>query len=233
MPTAKSFQQLDVVSEPYEKNGKMYIKVQGKTKVREVRWYTDAEYKKMYPTEAVEVDSNYLKKALGFDKGYIILYRNSDENNDYFRRAATCRYHTYWGWYTPSTEEIPATLPTDITPVKLYWEDISDNDKIKTEPAMRAVVEEKIYGEPSEVFVGNVGDRKEFELTVTKIIPLTSDYGESNLYTFEDKDGVQYIWNTASVTLEEGVQYKLKATIKDYKVFQGVMQVVITRGKLC
>lgn len=233
MPTAKSFQQLKMLSKPYEKNGKMYVKVQGKTKEREVRWYSDTEYKKLYPTEAIEEDSSYLKEALGFNKEYITLYKNSDESNDYFRRTAACRYHTYWGWYTPSTEEIPNTLPTNVTPVKLYWKDISNKDKIKTEAKVRKAVEEKIYGEPSEVFVGNVGERKNFTLTLIKAIPLTSDYGDSNLYTFEDVDGVQYIWNTSSVNLTLGTQYDLKATIKDYRVYQGIMQVVITRGKLC
>ena len=34
MPTAKSYQSLEILGEPYELNGKMYVKVQAKSGVK-------------------------------------------------------------------------------------------------------------------------------------------------------------------------------------------------------
>ena len=51
MPVAKSFQEMEQVTEPYAAGGKMYVKVKHPNtgNIRQVRWYTDAEYSKYYP----------------------------------------------------------------------------------------------------------------------------------------------------------------------------------------
>ena len=78
MAVAKSFQSMKQITEPYLVSGRMYVKVQNpKTGAeRQVRWYTDAEYAKMYPDEAKPAESKILrtqKSVLGFDKGYITI----------------------------------------------------------------------------------------------------------------------------------------------------------------
>ena len=52
---AKSFQNMEMLTEPFEENGRMYIKVRNpKTGTeRKVRWYTEKEYNKMYPDSVV------------------------------------------------------------------------------------------------------------------------------------------------------------------------------------
>ena len=53
---AKSFQSLRQIGEPYTKNGRQYVKVEKKSGgEREVRWYTEAEYAKMYPDEKINI----------------------------------------------------------------------------------------------------------------------------------------------------------------------------------
>jgi hypothetical protein len=55
---AKSYQGLKELSEPFEKNGKMYITIETKSGLSKmVRWYSEREYAKMYPDEKeFEVD---------------------------------------------------------------------------------------------------------------------------------------------------------------------------------
>ena len=53
MPVAKSYQELEIVGDVFVSSGRQYVNVKLKSgKTKTVRWYTDSEYRKMYP-EAV------------------------------------------------------------------------------------------------------------------------------------------------------------------------------------
>ena len=82
MPVAKSFQSFEMLTEPYTVSGKQYIKVRNpKTGTeRQVRWYSDSEFAKLYPEAKVAVqvhDAFYKpqKEVLGFTKGYITIFK--------------------------------------------------------------------------------------------------------------------------------------------------------------
>lgn len=129
---APSFQNFEFLTEPYSSNGKMYIRVRNpKTSTeRQVRWYSDAEFGKLYPKEKVEIKNKYYrprKEVLGFDKGYITILINADlDKHTEWLAAAKARYHKQWGWYIISTEIIPKNHPEEITMKKLLWEEISE-----------------------------------------------------------------------------------------------------------
>lgn len=119
MPTAKSYQSLKTIGDIYEKNKRKYIKVLTKTGIeKEVRWYSDAEYARMYPETRKIFKSQ--KEVLGFEKGYITLLRSSDED---WLRFSPARLTRWWGWYIPSNEDLPRDLPKDIITKILTWED--------------------------------------------------------------------------------------------------------------
>ena len=47
MAVAKSYQNLEIVKEPYMANGRMYVQVKlGNGNTKQVRWYSDKEYAK-------------------------------------------------------------------------------------------------------------------------------------------------------------------------------------------
>ena len=133
-------------TEPYEVSGRLYVRVRHpKTRnERQVRWYSDKEYAKLYPEIPVvnEVESIYTrpqKDVLGFEKGYITIFKGDTYAVvDWFRERPECRFHTYWGWYVISTEEVP-TLPAGIEAVQLRWEDVSyeGEDALKSESAVK------------------------------------------------------------------------------------------------
>lgn len=129
---APSFQSFEFLTEPYSSNGKMYIRVRNpKTGTeRQVRWYDDAEFRKLYPKEKVEIKNKYYrprKEVLGFDKGYITVLAGADlDKHAEWLAAAKARYHKQWGWYIISTEAIPENHPKEITMKKLLWEEVSE-----------------------------------------------------------------------------------------------------------
>lgn len=142
MFVAKSYKNLTRLSKPFEKNGKMYITLQMKSGLpKEVRAYTGEEYFKMYPDEkpkrtdgkpskAKPWDKYYKpqKLTLGFDKGYITIFKGVNEEQEIWFRKSPCRYCRLWGWYLPSTIELPSNLPNNIKPVQLPWETIGDEE---------------------------------------------------------------------------------------------------------
>lgn len=129
---APSFQNFEFLTEPYSSNGKMYICVRNpKTGTeRQVRWYSDAEFRKLYPKEKIEIKNKYYrprKEVLGFDKGYITVLINADlDKHAEWLAEAKARYHKQWGWYIISTEAIPESHPKEIAMKKLLWEEISE-----------------------------------------------------------------------------------------------------------
>lgn len=98
---AKSYQSCTQIDQPYNKNGRMYIKVQTAKSVREVRWYTDQEYEKMYDIKLNKIDD--ARSRFGF----------FPDDNLYIARGTTEALHTFfleethhfgrfcaaWGWY--------------------------------------------------------------------------------------------------------------------------------------
>ena len=81
-------------------------------------------------------------------------------------------------------------------------------------------------------YVGEIGDREIFELTIQKAIGLDGMYGHSTMHIMEDTVGNVFVWNTASKTLEVGKTYKMKGTVKDHREYRGVKQTVLTRCTL-
>lgn len=149
---APSFQNFEFLTEPYSTNGKMYIRVRNpKTKTeRQVRWYTEKEYYKLYPEEKVKSNSNDkyyrpLKEVLGFNKGYITLIRGDIDNNFGWLANSIARYHKYWGWYIVSTENVPDDIPFGLNFYQLNWESIGLDEKtLKSENVIKKFLMENI-----------------------------------------------------------------------------------------
>ena len=232
MPVAKSFQDMEQVTEPYAAGGKMYVKVKHPNtgNIRQVRWYSDAEYSKYYPEVKIIQPKKSQKDALGFTNGYITIFKgNTYAHLDWFKESIA-RYARHWGWYIISTAEVPADLPEGIEPIRLNWEDVSDDGiTVKDEDKVKAFVETLIFEPGTSEYVGNVGQRMELTLTVTNAIELDGNYGRSMMHIMEDEDGNVFVWSTASKTLEEGSTFHCKGTVKDHRVYRNTKQTVLTR----
>lgn len=234
MSVAPSFKDFEMLSEPYVVNGKMYIRVRNpKTGTeRQVRWYDE---KKTVAAPAPKVnaqDAFYKpqKEVLGFTNEYITIFKGDTYAEIDWFRASIARYARWWGWYIISTEEIPADLPDGITPVRLTWELVGDDEgKLKPESDIQKAVEALIYDEGTSEYVGSVNERLEITVTIVRAIELDNDYGHSTMHIMEDECGNQYVWTTASKNWAEGSVKTIRGTVKDHRTYKNVKQTVLTR----
>ena len=243
MPTAKSYQNLEILGEPYELNGKMYVKVQAKSGAKQVRWYTDREYAKMYPEDksvltVLEDDkkkSPYWrsqKDVLGFEEGFIWIFKGDTYAHvDWFRsKGYYFAYRKWFGWTLGSTKEMPEDLPADLTPVKLPWELVGKDDEVlKSDAEVEKAVNSLLLEPTKSEYQGSVGDRVELELTITKRVVVEGAYGLSNIHIMMDADENEYVWATSARALTEGEAYRLRGTIKEHKLYKASKQTVLTR----
>lgn len=233
MPVAKSYQQFPLSCKPYIKNGKQYVKIIPKNGIpKEVRWYSDIEYEKMYPEEKV-TRIRTLKEVLGFDKGYITIFKGDTYSELEWFQNSIARYHRLFGWYIVSTEEIPA-LPFGIEAIQLNWDNIAvDDNQLKSDSEIGEVLNNLRFDPSPSEYVGNIGDKLSLILKVIKVIPVESYYGVSNLHIMEDEETQNvFVWNTSTRALELDRTYSVTGTVKAHKLYKNIKQTVLTRCKV-
>lgn len=241
---AKSYQEWEKVSDEYEVAGRRYVKVRSpKGAIKQVRVYSEVEYRKMYPAQAPSLqngesrpsaNSPVVKNILGFQNGYIWIFKGDLDMAEYwFRQTRACRYHCQIGWYIVSTETVPFDIPSCIQSIQLPWELIGNEDgtlkrKTDIENALYKIRADK---ESKSTFQGQVGQRLEVSIKVDKVIDLeTNQYGSANhIHIFIDEKENIYVWNTASRRLNEGDNLRIRGTVKEHKNYQGVQQTIFTR----
>ena len=236
MPVAKSFQEYNFITEPYEVSGKMYVRVQhprtGNT--RQVRFYSDKEYAKMYPEEKkVATGKEYgpQKDALGFQEDYITIFKGDTSTHEDWFKQSVARYSVWWGWYIPSTKEVPNDLPNKIAAVRVPWQLVGqDNGYLKPNSVVKAAIENLLYEESTSQHIGAIGERIEKKLTVVKSTSARNYYGETYYFQFKDADDNLYSWNTSTkkqLLVDE--TYLIRGTIKEHSTYKNEKINILTR----
>lgn len=231
MPVAKSYTDLPQVCDPYSANGKMYVKVKMKNgNTKQVRWYTDQEYAKLYPTEAKDACAMNQKKALGFEKGYITILKGEAEICANWLSDHGARYARWWGWYFPSTEIVPDVVSVGLTPVTLSWDLVGLNTNLRPEDQVKQAIDSLLFVDSPSEHIGRIGERIEIDVTVTKIVPLEgSRYGTQYLFEMADEKENVYIWITSTQKLTLNEKCHLRGTVKEHSIYRNVKQTVLTR----
>lgn len=232
---AKSYQSLEIVGDVYNSQGRPYVKVRTKNgNLRQVRWYSEREYAKMYPEErVVALEDKYhktQKEIFGFDKGYITIFKgNTYEEKEYFRENAA-RYTKFWGWYIMSSLEMPTDLPEDVEPIRLSWELVGNEDgSLKSETEIAAAIDALIYEPDISEYQGEIGDKLDLILTVENAIDLENQYGHSTMHIMRDYDGNCYVWTTAAKSWDTNTEHHIVGTVKDHRTYKGTKQTILTR----
>lgn len=230
---AKSFQNLEIVKEPYEINGKMFVQVRTeKGTIRTVRWYTEAEYAKYNGTSKAKPVATVKteKDALRFSQcGYLTIFRGDTYSCKDWFKANGARYTKMWGWGFAG--EAPADLPEGVEPIRLDWEMVGNEDgSLKLDSEIKAAVDSLIYEPDGSEFVGAIGERLEVRVMVEKAIQLDGYYGPSTMHIMRGvEDDNVYVWSTASKSWAEGTCKTIRGTVKDHKTYRGTNQTVLTR----
>ncbi len=234
---AKSYTDWKRETEPYEVNGKMYIMVRKPTgATKQVRAYTEMEYRKMYPTDIppVVAQTASVKNVLGFQEGYIWIFKGDLDNAEYwFERTDVCRYHVSFGWYIVSIDNIPFDIPSCIESVKLPWEKVGNADgTLLPKATIQAAVDALRFGDSASEYQGNIGDRLDLSVTLTRVIDLgENQFGStSRIYCFIDENQNEYSWTTGvSKNWLVNDQLKLRGTVKQHDIVKGVKFTMLTR----
>lgn len=228
---AKSYQTLEIIQEPFSENGRLYVKVKTKKGIiKKVRWYSESEYAKMYPDEnPQEKRFRSQKDVLGFEKGYITVFKGDNLPPKEWFREHGARYTRFWGWFIPSELDVPTDIPFDVDIVRLDWDVVGDGDKLKPDDQVIAALDSIIYDEHPSQFQGVIGDRLTRTLVVDKAITLNGYFGLSTMHIMRDAQDNVYIWTTAAKTWGVGSTHTLVGTVKDHKVYHNTKQTVLTR----
>jgi hypothetical protein len=227
---AKSYQKLSQVGEPYMLNGKMYVKVQKGDKVQQVRWYNETEYAKMYPGETTgEPQFGNQKDMLGFQEGYITIFRGDQEKWEHWFERSIARYNVHWGWYIVSANPVPFDLPAGLEPVKLLWNVVGNGKSLKDEASVRTAVQSLLLGSHPSTFQGKIDERVELTITVIKSGQTENYFGKKAHHVFVDEHGNHYVWDTGAKFWAEGSMKRIRATIKEHKVINNIQTTVLTR----
>jgi hypothetical protein len=80
-------------------------------------------------------------------------------------------------------------------------------------------------------FMGTVGDRSVFQLTVNRVMSFEGQYGVTHIHLLTDANANAYVWKSSGTYLDEGKFVILKGTIKAHEVYEktGVKQTILTR----
>ena len=86
-------------------------------------------------------------------------------------------------------------------------------------------------------YVGNVGEKAEFELEYNRSLAFSNDYsyygGVTYMHFFYDNNDNVFVWSTSKeLNLEQGEKITLVGTIKQHKEYRDTKQTVITRCKI-
>ena len=233
MAVAKSYRDCKITCDPYIVNGRKDVDIEtpaGTT--RRVRYYSDAEYLKMYGEPFAPVAPLSEKDKLGFVNGYITIFKGNTYPHKDWLKENGARFTKLFNWSFASNVEWPeAELPEDLEPIQIPWDAVSSEGHLLPETEVRSYIESLMYEPSNSTFVGVIGERIEETLTVTKAITLEGYYGTSIMHIMEDKDGNVYVWTTKAKNFPEGKTLVLRGTIKDHKEYKGTKQTILTRCK--
>lgn len=229
---AKSYQNLSQIGEPYCVNGRMYVKVATSTGTKQVRWYTENEYRSMYGADAIPEVRKTQKEVLGFAEGYITIFRGKTFDHKEELREAGATYTRWWGWSIAGGKEVPEI--NGLEPVRLDWSLVGGEDgKCYNEEAIKNAVEPLLYGAGKSTHQGEIGERlRNIPVTVISCNTFSSNYGDKQVITFEDNYENIYVWFTTTKQVEAGSTWLLTGTVKDHNSYKGVAQTILTRCAL-
>ncbi len=128
--------------------------------LKQVRAYSNAEYKKYYPDLAAKDHSNdpywkSQKEILGFKNGYVTIFKGDTYPHKEWFKENGCQYRKWWGWSLSSEAELPEELPEGVEAIRLNWEDVGEGESLKNDTNLIAVLESLVEGTVATYNSGN------------------------------------------------------------------------------
>lgn len=96
----------------------------------------------------------------------------------------------------------------------------------------KRIADKQEYTSRVNEYVGEVGERRDFMVSLVSRRPIESAWGIKYLVTFRDTEGRSLIWwaTSGSGTLTDaGDSFSIKGTIKEHKEYKGTRQTILSR----
>ena len=230
MPVAKTYAQMEISGDPFMENKRLYVNVITSKGLKKVRWYSDAEYKRMYPDAVVEhdiMDFN-AKHVFGFEEtGYITLYKGMGVEEWANEDRTNIHFNLTFGFYTPGRFQLPHLI-TGVEPVRLMWEEVMDHDdRMKPHKEVQKIVAAKLGILNKSIYQGQVNEWLQKTVKVTEKTSKESHFGTKHTYTLEDSEGNTYIWETGAKDFACTQTISLKMKVKEHKEVNGNQVTVV------
>jgi hypothetical protein len=227
MPVAKTYAKMTIEGEPFQENNRMYVYVSAPKGLKKVRWYSDAEYRRMYP-DAVILDTTMnfdARHAFGFgEEGYITLYKGHKVEEWAENDRTNIWYNLDFLYYTPGRLGRP-NLIEGIEPIVLKWEDVAaEGNMMRPHEEVQKIVAALLYEESVSKYQGQVNEWLQKEVTVRAKKSDDGRFGTKHMYNLVDAEGNTYVWETGAkdYALDQTVSLKMKVRehkkIKDEQV---------------
>lgn len=230
MAVAKTYAKMEISGDPFMENGRMYVNVCAPKGLKKVRWYSDAEYRRMYPDAVIEhnvMDFN-AKHVFGFEEtGYITIYKGADVEGWANEDRTNIYYNCTFGFYTPGRLESPHLID-GIEPVRLMWEEVMDHDdRMKPHEVVQKIVAAKLGATSNSVYQGNVNEWLQKTVTVKEKKSNETHFGTKHSYVLEDSNGNSYIWETGAKDFVCAETVSLKMKVKEHKEVNGIPTTIV------
>lgn len=231
MPVAKTYANLKIQGEPFSENKRMYVNVISPKGVKKVRWYSDVEYRRMYPdTHAADPMDFNARQAFGFgEEGFITIYKGHPTEEWFDNEHAHLRRNLTFGYYTPGRLELPS-LTGDLEPVRLFWHEVAATDnKMKPHEEVQKYVNSLLVpaSDSKSQYQGAENTWLQKEVTVRDKKSADSRYGTKHTYTLVDTEDNMYIWETGAKDYSIDTTVSLKMKVKAHKEINGAKYTVV------
>lgn len=230
MAVAKTYEKMEISGEPFVENKRMYVNVITPKGLKKVRWYSDAEYRRMYPDAVVvhDVMDFNAKHVFGFEEtGYITIYKGSNVEGWANEDRTNIRFNCTFGFYTPGQLDTPHLID-GIELIRLMWEEVMDHDdRMRPHAEVQKIVAAKLGTLSKSEYQGKENEWLEKEVTVRENKAREDHFGEKHTHTLVDAEGNTYVWETGAKNLACGETVHLKMKVKAHKEVNGEKTTIV------
>lgn len=185
-----------------------------------------------------ELPEIYQRHGFSSEGKIFVVIGNTYEIREELKAAGAKWFSALRSWgFTENTDKYPTVQISfdecyivDMETGYVNWNyETGNEDLIKSKMP-------KVENSLESSFIGSIGDKLDQVVTFVRYFEYERDsysgWGKeiARIYKFVDEHGNILIWNTGSwKTLQEGKQYNLKGKIKEYNIYNGENQTILTR----
>jgi len=223
MPVAKTYARFPIDGDVFIENKRMYVNVKTSKGLKKVRWYSDAEYRRMYPDVPIQdiMMSFNARHAFGFgDAGYVTLYKGPESEIEAWAHSSwppKAWHNLTFGYYTPSKFDV-GEPPKGVEPIVLTWDEVKqDTIHMKSHEEVRKYVDVLLGTSTPQTNEWTPGDWIEKTLIVGEKETKEGNFGTKHTYTMYDAEGNIFVWETGARDYKVDVEVSLKMKVKEVK----------------